>query len=84
MNALLYTRVSKEDQVKYGMSLQTQLDDLTRYCSENHLNVRKVYSDEGISGGSIKKMYEMLTKENKRSFWHRFVKEIYHDRIVYY
>ncbi len=55
MNALLYTRVSKEDQVKYGMSLQTQLDDLTRYCSENHLNVRKVYSDEGISGGSIKK-----------------------------
>lgn len=55
MNALLYTRVSKEDQVKYGMSLQTQLDDLTRYCSENHLNIRKVYSDEGISGGSIKK-----------------------------
>lgn len=55
MDALLYTRVSKDDQVKYGMSLQTQLDDLTRYCSENHLNIRKVYSDEGISGGSVKK-----------------------------
>ena len=55
MEALLYTRVSKEDQVKYGMSLETQLDDLNRYCSENHLKVRKVYSDEGISGGSIKK-----------------------------
>jgi hypothetical protein len=55
MEALLYTRVSKEDQVKYGMSLESQLDDLQRYCSENHLKVRKVYSDEGISGGSIKK-----------------------------
>lgn len=33
---------------------------------------------------NFRQMYEMLTKENKRSFWHRFVKEIYHDRIVYY
>lgn len=55
MKARLYTRVSHEDQVKYGMSLDAQLNTLRKYCSENNITVVKEYSDEGISGGSIKK-----------------------------
>ena len=55
MEALLYTRVSREEQVKFGFSLEAQLESLKTYCEENHLKIRNIYSDEGISGGSIKK-----------------------------
>lgn len=55
MEALLYTRVSKEDQVKFGLSLNAQLENLKTYCEENDLKIRNIYSDEGISGGSISK-----------------------------
>lgn len=55
MKALLYTRVSTEEQVKFGLSLEAQLEDLKKYCEENHLKIRNIYSDEGISGGSVKK-----------------------------
>lgn len=53
--ALLYTRVSHEDQVKYGISLDAQLEALKAYCKDNGYHIRKIYADEGISGGSIKK-----------------------------
>lgn len=55
MNALLYIRVSHEDQVKFGMSLEAQESDLRKYCEENNIVIKGVYSDEGISGGSIEK-----------------------------
>lgn len=55
MDALLYTRVSTDEQVKFGLSLDAQKKDLEEYCKTNGLTVKKIYSDEGISGGSIKK-----------------------------
>lgn len=67
MEALLYTRVSKEDQVKFGMSLDAQLESLKQYCSENNLKIRNIYSDEGISGGSItkRKAFQSMIEEAK-------------------
>lgn len=61
MNALLYTRVSHDEQVKYGSSLDTQLDALKQYCADNNYTVKGIYTDEGISGASIKKR-EALTR----------------------
>lgn len=48
MEALLYTRVSREEQVKFGLSLEAQLEALKSYCAENNLKIRNVYSDEGM------------------------------------
>lgn len=53
--ALLYTRVSHEDQVRYGISLDAQLEALKEFCKYNNYHIRKIYADEGISGASIKK-----------------------------
>ncbi len=55
MNALLYTRVSHDEQVKFGYSLEAQKQTLIDYCKANGLTVKGIYTDEGISGGSITK-----------------------------
>lgn len=55
MNALLYTRVSHDEQVKYGYSLEAQKQTLIDYCNNNNYHVKGIYTDEGISGGSITK-----------------------------
>lgn len=59
-----YCRVSTEEQVKYGFSIQAQKDALTNYCKENDYKY-DVYIDEGISASSMKKrkaLQEMLEK----------------------
>lgn len=59
-----YCRVSTEEQVKYGFSIQAQKDALTKYCKENDYKY-DVYIDEGISASSMKKrkaLQEMLEK----------------------
>ena len=59
-----YCRVSTEEQVKYGFSIQAQKDSLTKYCKENDYKY-DVYIDEGISASSMKKrkaLQEMLEK----------------------
>lgn len=45
-----YERVSTEEQVKFGYSIDTQIDDLTDYCSANKMKIVGHYTDEGISG----------------------------------
>ena len=61
-----YCRVSTEEQVKYGFSIQAQKDALTKYCKENGYKY-DFYIDEGISASSMKKrnaLNEMLSKCN--------------------
>ena len=55
MNALIYTRVSHEEQVKYGYSLDAQKEALTAWCKANNVTIKGVYTDEGISGANIEK-----------------------------
>ena len=55
MYALLYTRVSHDEQVRNGASLDAQLDALKQYCHEHSYTIKGIYTDEGISGASISK-----------------------------
>lgn len=59
-----YCRVSTEEQVKYGFSIQAQKDALIKYCKENDYKY-DFYIDEGISASSMKKrkaLQKMLEK----------------------
>lgn len=54
MKKALYCRVSTQEQVKYGVSVDAQKKALINYCIENNYDY-DVYADEGISGSSITK-----------------------------
>lgn len=61
-----YCRVSTDEQVKYGFSIQAQKDALEKFCKENGYKY-EFYVDEGISASSMKKrkaLNEMLNKAN--------------------
>ena len=61
-----YCRVSHEEQVKFGFSIQAQKDALEKYCKQ-HGYKYEFYIDEGISASSMKKrkaLNEMLEKCN--------------------
>ena len=49
MKVFLYERVSSEEQVKHGYSLDAQHEALTDFCEKNGHVVLGVYKDEGIS-----------------------------------
>jgi site-specific DNA recombinase len=51
--AVAYVRVSTHMQVKDGYSLESQKSRIEKYCTENKINLRKIYSDDGISGKSM-------------------------------
>ena len=68
MYALLYTRVSHDEQVRNGASLDAQLDALKQYCHEHNYTIKGIYTDEGISGASVKKrkgLSKMLSDASK-------------------
>ena len=65
-NVACYCRVSHEEQVKFGFSIQAQKDALEKYCKENNYKY-EFYIDEGISASSMKKrnaLNEMLSKSD--------------------
>lgn len=51
LRAGLYERVSTDEQVHFGFSIQTQIDALSEYCQKNKIKVVDHYTEEGISGG---------------------------------
>lgn len=55
----IYIRVSTEDQVKHGISLQAQEEALKNYASALGYDVLRVYKDEGKSAKDIKGRPEM-------------------------
>ena len=50
MKVFLYLRVSSEEQVKHGYSLDAQEEALHDFCEKNNHVVLGAYRDEGISG----------------------------------
>mgnify|MGYP002626466992 CR=1 FL=1 len=62
MNAIIYTRVSTEEQSKQGISIETQLKDCTNFATNNGYHVRNVYIEEGMSAKNLNrpKAQEML------------------------
>lgn len=45
-----YVRVSTENQVKQGYSLDEQREEIEAYCDSQNYNLLEVFADEGISG----------------------------------
>ena len=45
----LYTRVSTEDQSRYGHSLDEQEDKLKKLCEFKEYEIYKLYREEGVS-----------------------------------
>lgn len=71
MKAALYTRVSTDEQVEKGFSLEAQKRRLMEFCIKNNYEIYKLYSDEGISGHSISKrksLQEMLQAAREGKF----------------
>ncbi|WP_413366202.1 recombinase family protein [Lysinibacillus sp. 3P01SB] len=52
-NVVGYVRVSTEGQVRDGYSLMYQVEEIKRYCEDNHLNLLHIYEDKGISGATV-------------------------------
>jgi len=50
MKVFLYMRVSSEEQVKHGYSLDAQEEALKEFCKKNNHVILGEYRDEGISG----------------------------------
>ena len=48
----LYARVSGEEQVKFGFSIQNQVERLEKYAEENNLLVVDKYVDEGFTAAN--------------------------------
>ena len=61
--AACYCRVSTDEQVKFGFSIEAQKDALVKYCKNNKLKY-EFYIDEGISASSMKRpaLQRMLSK----------------------
>jgi site-specific DNA recombinase len=74
--AAIYTRVSTEDQVKHGISLDAQEEALKNYCNALGYELFKIYKDEGKSGKDIKgrpQMTQMLEDAQARRFQAIFI-----------
>jgi len=70
MKIAIYTRVSTEEQVREGTSLDVQREYLEKYTKREGYEIYKVYSDEGISGYSDKRpaLQELLKDAKLRRF----------------
>jgi site-specific DNA recombinase len=51
MKAIVYTRVSTEDQAKNGASLENQMERIRQYCAYRSFEIKAEITDAGISGG---------------------------------
>jgi site-specific DNA recombinase len=57
--AIGYIRVSTSQQVRDGISLEAQKHKIRQWCEYKGYDLVGVFSDEGISGGSMKKRSEL-------------------------
>lgn len=67
MKTAIYIRVSTEDQVREGYSLDVQREYLINYAKQNGYEAHDVYSDEGISAGTTERpALQKLLKDAKQ------------------
>jgi site-specific DNA recombinase len=57
--AVIYARVSTEEQAKEGFSINAQLTDMRRYADLYQMDIIDEYIDEGASGSKIEGRLEM-------------------------
>jgi len=69
--AAIYVRVSTQDQVQHGFSLDAQQDSLINYAKALGYEIFKIYRDEGKSAKDIKhrpEMVQMLKDAEEKKF----------------
>jgi DNA invertase Pin-like site-specific DNA recombinase len=78
INAVIYIRVSSQEQVRHGYSLDSQREHLIEYCKSKGYKVIDIYADEGKSARTkLKNRTELLRlvedakkhKFNRIVFW---------------
>ena len=76
IKAVIYIRVSSEEQVKHGYSLQSQRERLIDYCKEHRYQLINIYVDEGKSARSKlknRKALLQLVEDAKKSKFNRII-----------
>ena len=70
MKIAIYLRVSTEDQVKEGYSLEVQREYLESFTKKENFEIFKVYQDDGISGYSTERpaLKELLKDAKEKKF----------------
>jgi site-specific DNA recombinase len=70
MKIAIYTRVSTEDQVKEGTSLEVQENFLLDYAKRNNMEVFDVYCEDGKSGYTTERpeLFRLFDDARKRKF----------------
>ena len=64
--AVIYTRVSTEDQAREGFSMAEQEDKLKQYCEFKGYEIFKIYKDAGISAKNDKRpAYQEMMEDVK-------------------
>ena len=66
----IYSRVSTEEQVKEGISIDAQIDKCKSYCDARGWTVHKIYVDPGFSAGTLDRpaMKELLQDADDQRF----------------
>lgn len=72
IRAGLYIRVSHEEQVLHGLSLESQKEALTAYAKAHNMQIVDVYADEGITARKAL---------NKRLQFQRLIKDVQAGKI---
>lgn len=78
IRAVIYIRVSSEEQVRHGYSLQSQKERLLEYCKMKQYQVTNIYADEGKTARSKLKNRTALLSLIEDAKKHEF------DRIVFW
>ena len=68
--AAIYVRVSTQDQVQHGFSLDAQQESLENYAKALGYEIFKIYRDEGKSAKDMKRpeMQQMLQDAEAKKF----------------
>jgi site-specific DNA recombinase len=61
--AVIYTRVSTDEQAKNGLSLKGQKDAAIKYCQDGNIEVAALFSDEGESAKTTQRPQLMAALE---------------------
>ena len=67
--AVLYIRVSTEEQAKHGYSIQAQIDDCSNFAKKEGFDVVEIFADEGYSAKDLNrpKIQELFAFCGKKS-----------------
>ncbi len=70
MKAVGYIRVSTEEQVREGVSLDNQRKRIELFCGAKEWELSNIYADEGISGSNLKRpgIQELISNCKKDTF----------------